>query len=170
MQHDDMIQCTVQGCGRRQGVLLQVDVLCWARSLHKLFIIQLKGFAAKQNGAFKPLSKPSKVHLFFQREIWSFFSKWDFLKLQPKNTAHPTDSATALVESSETNTWQANLWSAGCFVIKPKYLRMGKKRELKDEVNWHRDGTVWQTSFLLFVLMKKEWLEQQLNPTDILRP
>ena len=36
---------------------------------------------------------------------------------------HPTDSARGLVESSDTNTWQANLWSAGCFVMKPKYLR-----------------------------------------------
>lgn len=42
--------------------------------------------------------------------------------LAGKKSAHPTDSATGLVESSETNTWQANLWSAGCFVIKPKYL------------------------------------------------
>lgn len=40
-----------------------------------------------------------------------------------KKWAHPTDSATGLVESSDTNTWQANLWSAGCFVIKPKYLQ-----------------------------------------------
>lgn len=55
MQHDDMIQCTVQGCGRRQGMLLQVDIFCWTRSLHKLFIIQLKGFAGKQKHVFKPL-------------------------------------------------------------------------------------------------------------------
>lgn len=36
---------------------------------------------------------------------------------------HPTDSARGLVEFSDTNTWQANLWSAGCLVMKPKYLR-----------------------------------------------
>lgn len=35
---------------------------------------------------------------------------------------YPTDSARALVESSDTKTWQANRWSAGCLVINPKYL------------------------------------------------
>lgn len=36
---------------------------------------------------------------------------------------HPTDSASGFVDSSETKTWQANLWSAGCLVMNPKYLR-----------------------------------------------
>lgn len=88
MQHDDMIQCTVQGCGRRHGLLLQVDVLCWARSLHKLFIIQLEGFAAKQIGAFKPLSKPSKVHLFFKKK-YGFFFKVGLLKATTKKYSSP---------------------------------------------------------------------------------
>lgn len=35
---------------------------------------------------------------------------------------YPTDSARALVDSSDTKTWQANRWSAGCLVINPKYL------------------------------------------------
>lgn len=85
MQHDDMIQCAVQGCGRRQGVLLQVDVLCWARSLHILFIIQLKGFAAKQNGAVQPLSKPIQSTF----EIWICFSKVGLLKATTKKYSSP---------------------------------------------------------------------------------
>lgn len=36
---------------------------------------------------------------------------------------YPTDSARALVESSDTKTWQANRWSAGCLVMNPKYLQ-----------------------------------------------
>lgn len=36
--------------------------------------------------------------------------------------AYPTDSARALVDSSDTKTWQANRWSAGCLVMNPKYL------------------------------------------------
>lgn len=76
----------------------------------------------------------------FSNRNMDFFSKWDFLKQQPKNTAHPTDSATALVESSETNTWQANLWSAGCFVIKPKYLQMGKKEKIQ---RWRKLTQRW---------------------------
>lgn len=88
-----------------------------------------------------------KCICFFKEKYGVFFSKWDFLKLQPKNTAHPTDSATALVESSETNTWQANLWSAGCFVIKPKYLQMGKKERIK---RWSKLTQRWNclTDFL----------------------
>lgn len=35
---------------------------------------------------------------------------------------YPTDSARALVDSSDTKTWQANRWSAGCLVMNPKYL------------------------------------------------
>lgn len=35
---------------------------------------------------------------------------------------YPTDSAKALVDSSDTKTWQANRWSAGCLVMNPKYL------------------------------------------------
>lgn len=50
---------------------------------------------------------------------------WDERKESP---THPTDSARGFVEFSDTNTWQANLWSAGCFVIKPKYLQ-GTDRE-----------------------------------------
>ena len=42
--------------------------------------------------------------------------------VQTDRYAHPTDWARGLVELSDTNTWQANLWSAGCFVMKPKYL------------------------------------------------
>lgn len=36
--------------------------------------------------------------------------------------AYPTDSARYEACSSEKNTWQANLWCAGCLVISPKYL------------------------------------------------
>lgn len=39
-----------------------------------------------------------------------------------KTHTYPTDSARALVESSDTKTWQANRWSAGCLVMNPKYL------------------------------------------------
>lgn len=48
-----------------------------------------------------------------------------------KNTTHPTDSARGLVEFSDTNTWQANLWSAGCFVMKPKYLQRSFKKDIQ---------------------------------------
>lgn len=44
-------------------------------------------------------------------------------KKAKESPTYPTDSARGLVEFSETNTWQANLWSAGCFVMKPKYLQ-----------------------------------------------
>lgn len=46
---------------------------------------------------------------------------------------HPTDSARGLVEFSDTNTWQANLWSAGCLVIKPKYLQKEREDRLFNE-------------------------------------
>lgn len=42
---------------------------------------------------------------------------------------HPTDSASGFVDSSETKTWQANLWSAGCLVMNPKYLRAERAGE-----------------------------------------
>lgn len=43
---------------------------------------------------------------------------------------YPTDSARGFVDSSETKTWQANLWSAGCLVMNPKYLRVNRASEI----------------------------------------
>jgi len=37
-----------------------------------------------------------------------------------ENEAHPTASATGLVDSWPMNTWQANLCRVGCFVMKPR--------------------------------------------------
>ncbi len=65
-------------------------------------------------------------------------AKNEYLRHNTKESpSHPTDSARGLVEFSDTNTWQANLWSAGCFVMKPKYLqrREGKK------IRHSKDGT-----------------------------
>lgn len=42
---------------------------------------------------------------------------------------YPTDSASGFVDSSDTKTWQANLWSAGCLVMNPKYLRVNRASE-----------------------------------------
>lgn len=56
---------------------------------------------------------------------------------------HPTDSARGLVEFSETNTWQANLWSAGCLVMKPKYLQRGQDRTDKGHEKQHLFDTYY---------------------------
>ena len=66
MQLDAMLQCTVQGCGGRQGALLQVDILCRTGSLNILFIVQLKGFAGKQKKVFKLLSDTLIALAFFR--------------------------------------------------------------------------------------------------------
>lgn len=152
-----MIQRAVQGCGRRQGASLQIDVLCWARSLHKLFIIQLKGFAAKHNCAFKPLSKTSKMQLFFQREMWILFLR-DFLKHQPKKYSSPH----WLCNRFSGIFWDKHV--AGKSVVgrvlrnETKIPADGKQsRTFKAEGTLHIDGTVWWTSFFLFVLMQKVW-------------
>lgn len=76
--------------------------------------------------------------------------------LPSKKWAHPTDSATGLVDSSDTNTWQANLWSAGCFVMKPKYLKTGKKTELRPCFTFHLSA-LWLTNVRQSHLWGIEW-------------
>lgn len=53
---------------------------------------------------------------------------WRAWRLAGHMHTYPTDSARAFVDSSDTKTWQANRWSAGCLVMNPKYLREGSLR------------------------------------------
>lgn len=53
---------------------------------------------------------------------------WDWAWLVGYTHTYPTDSARALVDSSDTKTWQANRWSAGCLVMNPKYLQEGRQQ------------------------------------------
>lgn len=50
---------------------------------------------------------------------------WRAWRLAGHMHTYPTDSARAFVDSSDTKTWQANRWSAGCLVMNPKYLGEG---------------------------------------------
>lgn len=50
---------------------------------------------------------------------------------------YPTDSARYEACSSEKNTWQANLWCAGCLVINPKYLTDRRKFLIRHVQNQH---------------------------------
>lgn len=69
---------------------------------------------------------------------------------------HPIDSARGLVEFSDTNTWQANLWSAGCLVIKPKYLQREKRED--GPLTWWTDVSdsteLW---WILTVVTHESW-------------
>lgn len=86
-------------------------------------------------------------------------AKDEYLRGNAKESpTHPTDSARGLVEFSDTNTWQANLWSAGCFVMKPKYLqrRQGKQiRHSKEGITVSIDITFicWILNSLCHVLI-----------------
>lgn len=48
-----------------------------------------------------------------------------------KPFSYPTAVATGSVENSDMKTWQANLWSSGCFVINAKNLETTSSKEKK---------------------------------------
>lgn len=41
--------CSVHMTEERRSTLLQIDVFCWTRDLHKLFVVWVKGFSVKHH-------------------------------------------------------------------------------------------------------------------------
>lgn len=100
--------------------------------------------------------------------LFSLFFNWSYCryfnvisnlgKLQMNAYTYPTACATGSVEYLDIKTWHANLWSSGCFVMNPKYLK--EKRFLwtlalftvySSLQNWFNCSTVkWWRRFLIF--------------------